>query len=55
VELASNTRDPETGIAIRFVRMFDPQQSKMINRFDVLMGFGPLRPNNCATRILCAA
>lgn len=54
VELASNTRDPETGIAIRFVRMFDPQQSKMINRFDVLMGFGALRPNNCAVRLLCA-
>jgi hypothetical protein len=54
VEMASNSRDPETGIAIRFIRMFDPQQSKMINRFDVLMGFGQLRPDNCAVRLLCA-
>lgn len=54
VELASNSRDPETGIAIRFIRMFDPQQSKMINRFDVLMGFGALRPDNCAVRVLSA-
>lgn len=54
VEMASQSRDPETGISIRFVRMFDPQQSKMINRFDVLMGFGQLRPRNCAVRVLSA-
>jgi hypothetical protein len=53
-EMASQQRDPETGIAVRFVRMFDPQQSKMVNRFDVLMGFGPLRPDNCAVRVLGA-
>ncbi len=47
VELASQTRDPETGIAVRFIRMFDPQQSKMINRFDVLLGFGNLYTDNC--------
>lgn len=55
VEMSSQNRDPETGIALRFVRMFDPQQSKMINRFDVLMGFGSLRPNNSSVRLLCAA
>ncbi len=54
VEMASQQRDPESGVAIRFVRMFDPQQSKMVNRFDVLMGFGELRPNNSAVRLLCA-
>ncbi len=54
VEMASQQRDPESGVAIRFVRMFDPQQSKMVNRFDVLMGFGQLRPNNSAVRLLCA-
>lgn len=53
-ELASQSRDPETGIAVRFVRMFDPRQSKMINRFDVLMGFGNLYPDNCAVRLLGA-
>lgn len=54
VEMASQSRDPETGISVRFVRMFDPQQSKMINRFDLLMGFGQLRPRNCAVRVLSA-
>ena len=51
VEMASQTRDPKTGIAVRFVRMFDPVQSKMINRFDTLLGFGPLYPDNCAVRV----
>lgn len=53
-EITSQTRDPETGIALRFVRMFDPQQSKMVNRFDTLGGFGVLYGQNCAVRIGCA-
>lgn len=51
VELASQTRDPATGISIRFIRAFDTEQSKMINRFDVLCGFGNLYPDNCAVRV----
>jgi len=51
-EISVQSRDPKTGIAIRFVRMFDPQQSKMINRFDVLLGFGNLYPDSCAVRVL---
>ena len=54
VEIASQTRDPETGLAIRFIRAFDPVQSRMINRWDVLYGFGPLYPDNCGVRVLCA-
>lgn len=54
-EISSQTRDPQTGISVRFVRMFDPQQSKMINRFDVLLGFGNLYADNCAVRIAAAA
>lgn len=54
VEMASQQRDPKTGISVRFVRMFDPQQSKMVNRFDVLLGFGALYPDNAAVRILQA-
>lgn len=50
VEFSSLQRDPKTGIAVRFVRMFDPIQSKMVNRFDVLMGFGVLYGDNCAVR-----
>jgi hypothetical protein len=52
-EMASQSRDPKTGISVRFVRMFDPQQSKMVNRFDVLMGFGQLYADQCAVRVLC--
>lgn len=53
VELSSQTRDRETGLSVRFVRMFDPIQSRMVNRFDVLMGFGTLYPDNCGVRVLC--
>lgn len=52
VEMSSQQRDPKTGIAVRFVRMFDPIQSKMVNRFDVLMGFGSLYADNCCVRVL---
>ena len=51
VEIGAQKRDPETGIAVRFVRMFDPVQSKMVNRFDVLLGFGNLYADNCAVRV----
>jgi hypothetical protein len=54
VELASQERDPDTGISVRFVRAWDPQQSKMTNRFDVLIGFGNLYADQCAVRVLSA-
>ena len=54
VEICKQVRDPETGIAIRFLRQFDGRLSTMINRFDCYMGFGRLRPENCAVRILGA-
>lgn len=54
VEVASQTRDPESGISIRFVRAWDNIQSKMTNRFDVLLGFGNLYPDNCSVRVLSA-
>jgi len=50
-EMSSQARDPKTGISIAFVRMFDPIERKMVNRFDVLLGFGNLYPDNCAVRI----
>lgn len=53
-ELTRQSRDPETGIAIRFVRMFDPIQSKMVNRWDTVIGFGQLYADNCSVRVLCA-
>lgn len=53
-ELTAQSRDKKTGIPIRFVRMFDPVQSKMINRWDTVIGFGQLYADNCSVRILCA-
>lgn len=53
-ELTAQSRDKKTGIPIRFVRMFDPVQSKMINRWDTVIGFGQLYADNCSGRILCA-
>jgi hypothetical protein len=54
VELSSQTRDPETGIAVRFVRAWDQNLSRMTNRFDVLMGFGVGYAENSSVRVLCA-
>ena len=53
-EITSQARDKKTGIPIRFVRMWDPIQKKMINTWDTVIGFGNLYPDNCGGRILCA-
>lgn len=53
-ELTAQSRDPKTGIPVRFVRMFDPIQSKMVNRWDTVIGFGQLYADNCSVRVLCA-
>ena len=42
VERAEQTEDPDTGIAVRFVRAWDQRESKMTNRFDMCLGFGNL-------------
>ena len=47
-------QDPETGLAISFLRMMDPKSRTMVNRFDVLMGFGDLYSDECAVRVLGA-
>ena len=54
VEMASQTVDPITGAAIRYVRAWDPIQSKMVNRWDVAFGFGVLYADNCAVALACA-
>jgi coat protein Gp5 len=53
-EMSSFARDPETGISVSFLRMFDPVQRKWINRFDVLLGFGNLYNDHAAVRVLGA-
>lgn len=55
VELASQQRDPNSGISFRFVKAWDPIQSKLVHRFDVVLGFGNLYPDNCSVRVLSAA
>lgn len=53
-EAKSQKRDPETGISIRFTRTWDAINSRMINRFDTLIGFGNLYGDECSVRILGA-
>lgn len=53
-QVARQSRDPETGVSIRFVRAWDPVESRMINRFDTLGGYGPLYTGNCAVAALGA-
>ncbi len=51
-EIVSQAQDPETGISVAFLRMFDPVSRKWINRFDTCMGFGVLWADHCAVRVL---
>lgn len=51
VERAEQTEDPDTGMAVRFVRAWDQRESKMTNRFDMCIGFGNLYPDNGAVAI----
>lgn len=51
VEIISQKTSPRTGIKIRFVRAFDAVQSRMINRWDLVYGFGGLYPDNCCVRM----
>lgn len=53
VELASQKRDPDSGIAVRFIREWDTRASKFINRFDVMIGFGRFYNDACAVAVAC--
>jgi P22 coat protein - gene protein 5 len=53
VELVSQKRDPDSGMAVRFIRQFDGRASKMINRFDVCIGRGTFYNDSCAVAIAC--
>lgn len=50
-ELHSVQTIPGTPISVRFTRSWDPFQSRMVNRFDLLFGFGNLQPENCSVLI----
>lgn len=51
VEIASQTRDPDTGLSVAFVKAFDPISRKMVHRFDSLGGFGNFYNYNCAVAL----
>ena len=46
-QIARQQRDQETGMSIRMVRAWDPVQSRYVNRFDTLGGYGVLYNGNC--------
>ena len=54
VEVASQQQDPDTQIALRFVRQWDNIQSRMTNRFDTLFGAGVGLAEQCAVCLACA-
>jgi hypothetical protein len=54
IQMSAMERDPDTGIAIRFTRSWDPLLSRMINRFDTAIGFGNLYADECCVRGLGA-
>ncbi len=48
VEIASQARDPKTGISVAFIRAFDYTERRWVNRFDALLGFGNFYNRNCS-------
>ena len=53
-EWSARATDPDTGISIALLEMFDPIERKKVTRADVLLGFGALYPDNAAVRVACA-
>ncbi len=53
-EFAAQERDPDSGISVRFTKTWDAQLSRMIIRFDALIGFGALYPDECSVRVVGA-
>jgi hypothetical protein len=54
VEQAGAAQDPQTGISIRKVKVWDGWRSAQINRMDSLMGLGDLYQSNGAVAVLGA-
>jgi hypothetical protein len=53
VELVSQKRDPNSGMSVRFIRQWDSRESKFINRFDVMIGYGTFFNDACAVAVAC--
>lgn len=54
VEISSQARDPETGISVAVLRIFDGFQRKWINRIECIYGFGNLYNDHDAVAIASA-
>jgi hypothetical protein len=54
VEEAGQQQDPDSGIAIRKVKAWDPVRSMQVNRMDSLCGFGNLYQDNGAVCVVGA-
>jgi hypothetical protein len=54
VELVSQKRDPDSGLTIRFIREWDGNLSRFINRFDWMIGLGDFYNDACAVAIASA-
>lgn len=48
VQMASQNRDPDTGISVAYIRVFDGVKRRWISRFDALLGFGNFYNRNCS-------
>ena len=48
VQIATQNRDPRSGVSVAIIRVFDPIQRRWVNRFDALLGFGNLYNRNCS-------
>lgn len=45
--ICSQMQDPQTGLAVRYLRQFDGRSSSWINRIDCALGFGDFYVDNC--------
>jgi hypothetical protein len=54
VEVCSQKRDKRTGLAVRFVKAWDPVRSMEIHRFDMVIGFGNLYTDNGCVAVVGA-
>lgn len=53
-QIARQQRHPDTGMAVRLVKFWDPVESRMGWRFDSLGGYGIGYNDSCAVRLLSA-
>ncbi len=45
--ICSQFQDPDSGLAVRYLRQFDGRESKWINRIDCALGFGDFYVDGC--------